>query len=411
MDDKKPKGVIAYSQVPRGGGTTTVYRLLARGLRLLGWKVFSVAVGRQAALGSNPDFGDEFSVILAPEETSLTGEVKAFLDWVAREGVDVVIPNCEGNIIAAIPHLPPEVRCISICQSVSGATYKLNTINLNRLSHIVAINNLQMKDLEQRWSVPSAKLRLIPHGIDHQRFLTEKKLAADSQELRLVYLGRINEIDKGVMWLPPILREVSKRGVACIMDIVGDGPDLAELQQRFEGWGLSGQVRFHGQRLPSEIPQILALADVFLMPSRFEGFGLTLVEAMAAGCVPIATHLRGITDMIVEDGVSGFLCPMGQVKAFADKIALLHRDRERLKQMAVAAQQRVAARFSLERMAADYDHLFTEALAQPPIDYKIRPLAEIEFPRELLPTWRAWVPQPMKNLARTCMYRLWGRVP
>ena len=73
MDNQKIKGVIAYGLTPYAGGTTTVYHLLARGLRALGWKVFSVAMGKRAALGYVTDFGDEFSVILAPEETSLTG--------------------------------------------------------------------------------------------------------------------------------------------------------------------------------------------------------------------------------------------------------------------------------------------------------------------------------------------------
>jgi glycosyltransferase involved in cell wall biosynthesis len=71
-------------------------------------------------------------------------------------------------------------------------------------------------------------------------------------------------------------------------------------------------------------------------------------------------------DTMMPYGVNGFLCPLGRAKAFAEKIALLSQDRASLAQMAAAARRVVVERFSLERVATDYDGLFTEALAQPP---------------------------------------------
>jgi glycosyltransferase involved in cell wall biosynthesis len=411
MENQQFKGAIAYGLAPHEGGTTTVYHLLARGLRALGWRVFAVAAGEQAAREYDPRFGDEFSIILAPEETTLAGQVVAFLDWAAKEKVDIIIPNCEDNIIAAIRHLPAEIRYISICHTVSRSGYLLSSIYSDRLSFAVAINPRQRRELENRWHIPSSKLQLIPHGIDFQRFFMGAKSSLAKRELRLVYLGRIHDMDKGVMWLSPILREITNQSVPFMLDLVGSGPDLAELQKRFESLGLSRRIKVHGQLTPNKIPQILAHADIFLMPSRFEGFGLTLVEAMAAGCVPIATHLQGITDMIVEDGVSGFLCPMGDTGAFAQKIIDLYNDRTRLARMAEAAQDRVRDKFSLERMVADYDALFTQALSEPPVAYVPRPLGQLAYPKELQPTWRTRVPLPVKNLARKVLYRCFGHVP
>ena len=119
---------------------------------------------------------------------------------------------------------------------------------------------------------------------------------------------------------------------------------------------------------------------------------------MAAGCVPVATHLKGITDLIVEDGVSGFLCPLGSVTSFAEKVTCLAQDRARLAAMAAAGRTRVGERFSLGRMAEDYDRLFIRALAEPPVPYAPRPLDQVEYPKALEPTWRAKVPQPLKTL-------------
>jgi hypothetical protein len=79
--------------------------------------------------------------------------------------------------------------------------------------------------------------------------------------------------------------------------------------------------------------------------------------------------------------------------------------------MSEEASQRVEEAFSLERLAAAYDALFTEILARPPVSYAVRPLQEVAFPRELRPTWRTMIPLPMKNFARQWLYRLWGRIP
>ncbi|MGP8104966.1 MAG: glycosyltransferase family 4 protein [Desulfobaccales bacterium] len=410
MTEKNFKGIIAYGLAPHEGGTTTVYRNFARGLRALGWKVASVAVGKDAAHACDPRFGDEFSQMLAPEETSLGAQVEAFLTWVEQEAVDIVIPNCEANIIAAVPHLPSRVRYLSICHTTVRSAYLTSALYLNRLSQVVAISPQQVVELQRRWKVPQVKVRLIPHGIDTEPFDQRQVIKNQTGPLRLIFLGRLADMDKGVLWLPGILKGAEAQGAEFICDIVGSGPDREKLQAAMSRNGLSGKVRFHGQKPPGDIPGLLSQADGFLMTSRFEGLPMSLLEAMAAGCVPVVSRLHGITDVIVEEGASGFLCPMGKTGAFAEKIAFLHQNRDRLAEMSAAARRRVTARFSLERMAADYDRLFTETLACPPLPYTPRPLKQLQYPKELLPTWRTWVPQPLKNLARTWVYRACRRM-
>ena len=138
------KGVIACGLVPYAGGTTPFSRLFAKGLRARGWQVYSVAVGAEAQQGFDPHFGDDHSVILAPQETDLTLQVKAFLDWVEQEQIDIVIPNTQANILAAIPHLPLRVRYLSICHNVTRGTYVIVSLHPDRLSAVVAINQRQL---------------------------------------------------------------------------------------------------------------------------------------------------------------------------------------------------------------------------------------------------------------------------
>ncbi len=407
----KTKGVIAYGLAPYAGGTTTLYRVLAQGLRDRGWRVYSVAVGADLPEDFDPGFGDDYSVRLAPDETELTAQVKVFLEWVQHHQVNLVIPNTQANLLASVPHLPSQVRYLSICHSVSRGSYLAATLYRERLSAVVAINRRQMEDLRRRWRLPAHLVRLIPHGIDLARFFSQARPPEAGGPLRLTFLGRLDDLDKGVMLLPAILQKTEKLGVGFSCDILGTGPDEERLKRALEASALRAVVGFAGQVPPQEVPARLASADIFLMPSRFEGFGLSLVEAMAAGSVPVATHFRGITDMIVADGVSGFLCPLGDTRAFAEKIAWLSRHRDRLGQMSAQAQKRVREAFSQEQMSSAYDALCSEILSRPPIPYPVRPWGEAAFPRELRPTWRTRIPLPVKNFARRWLYRLGGRIP
>jgi glycosyltransferase involved in cell wall biosynthesis len=349
--------------------------------------------------------------MLAPDATGLAAQVKVFLEWVEHHQVNLVIPNTQADLLAAVPHLPSRVRYLSICHSVSRGSYLTATVHRERLSAVVAINRRQMEDLTGRWRLPAHLVRLIPHGIDLARFSSPARPSAAGDPLRLVFLGRLDDLDKGVMLLPAILQKTEKLGVDFSCDILGSGPDEERLKRAMQAPGLQRCVSFHGQAPPREVPARLASADIFLMPSRFEGVPLSLLEAMAAGCVPVATHLRGITDMIVADGVSGFLCPMGDTRAFAEKIAWLSRHRDRLGQMSAQARERVRESFSQEQMSAAYDVLCSEILSRPPISCAVRPLGEAAFPRELRPTWRTLIPLPVKNFARRWLYRLGGRIP
>jgi len=407
---EKSKGVIAYGDAPNSSGIGTFYQNWSTRLRARGWQVYSVAIGPYAAGLYDPRFGDDYTRILVPEETDLTRQVQAFSQWVEERRVDLVIPNYETRILAAIPYLDARVRYLTICRSVIRSAYVVSTLYRERLSAAVATTPLQAQKLEA-WGVPREKIRFIPHGIDLRKFycgLAPESYNSDA--ISLIFVGRVSDDQKGVLWLPKILGKLADWDIPFSLQVIGNGPDLELLRERFASRGLSSMVRFYGTLAQEAVASQLAAAHIFLMPSRFEGFGLVLVEAMAAGCVPIATRLPGVTDSIVEDGINGFLCSLGDVNGFAEVVALLYRDRSRLQGMAAQARKRAREKFDIERMADEYDQLFTEVLQCSPPAWTPRPLEQVPYPRELLPGWRAYIPQPIKNLVRTAANRLFGRI-
>lgn len=124
--------------------------------------------------------------------------------------------------------------------------------------------------------------------------------------------------------------------------IVGDGEERARLESLCARTGLR-DVSLAGFRNQTELPAFFALADVFVLPSRHEPWGLIVNEAMAAGCPVIVSSEVGAAADLVTDGVEGFVFPAGNVHALAAALYAALRDPERLAAMGAAAARRIAS--------------------------------------------------------------------
>jgi glycosyltransferase involved in cell wall biosynthesis len=138
--------------------------------------------------------------------------------------------------------------------------------------------------------------------------------------------------------------------------LAGDGPLRAELEQRARELGVAGRCLFLGER--ADVPDLLAAADLFLLPSLWEGLPLSVLEAMAAGRPVVATAIGG-TDEAVTDGVTGLLVPPRDPAAIAAAIARLRDDPGLAERLAAAGRARVEREFSsratAERVMRIYD--------------------------------------------------------
>jgi glycosyltransferase involved in cell wall biosynthesis len=166
-----------------------------------------------------------------------------------------------------------------------------------------------------------------------------------------------------------------------------------------------GKVSVLGTIPRHRVPAFLGRADILLFPSHNEGFGFVLIEAMAAGCVPVASRLPGVTDFIVEHGQTGVLCPVGDARAFAAAIVGLHRDRDRLRVIGRAASQAARRRFNLERLANDYARVLDAVMGEPPAAPPPLPWSAFRVPPPYRRRWRDLVPRHVRLAAR----RLAGR--
>jgi glycosyltransferase involved in cell wall biosynthesis len=216
----------------------------------------------------------------------------------------------------------------------------------------------------------SGNVVLLPNGIDCAPYLRHRRAAADpAAPLKLIYVGRLAP-GKG---LTEILEAASllKRGnVAARLVIAGSGPDEQALKARARSLGIDAEVCFAGPACGERKLRLLAEADVLLLPSYSEGLPYALLEAMAAGAVPVVTRVGAIPD-VVEQGVHGLFVPVRAAEPLARALAVLAADRARISRMSAACRRRVAAGYSIDRLAAQFAALYSQ-------------LGERRLPRPLL---------------------------
>ena len=184
---------------------------------------------------------------------------------------------------------------------------------------------------------------------------------AKSQEpntkLALGVVSRLEPI-KGMDLVVPAFAEVLKNYPATQLLVVGDGTLRASMEEQAAQLGCADHIRFVGRQPQEELSRWYSQMDIVLMPSRSEGFGLTAIEAMAHGCVMVASDVGGLPE-VVRDGICGLLHRTEDVADMAAKIVSLIGDEALFNQL--RAQSLVEVRkYSFERYSALMNDLYNK---------------------------------------------------
>ncbi|MCS7208501.1 MAG: glycosyltransferase [Fimbriimonadales bacterium] len=173
----------------------------------------------------------------------------------------------------------------------------------------------------------------------------------------IVHIGRFMEQKNHPLLLQAFSR--LRRDQPVYLWLVGGGELLEPMQQLARELGIAERVRFWGVR--SDVPALLSAADIFTLPSRYEGNPLSVMEAMAAGLPVVATAVGGVPEL-VEEGVSGFLTPNEDVEALTAALQRLVDNVELRRQMGEAALKRVREKFDIRHTVRAYEALYEEIL-------------------------------------------------
>jgi L-malate glycosyltransferase len=155
-----------------------------------------------------------------------------------------------------------------------------------------------------------------------------------------------------------VFAEVNRQR-ACRLIMIGDGPERSPAERRVRELGLEERVAFLGKQ--ESFVELLAAADVFLLPSEQESFGLAALEALSCGVPVVASDVGGIPEL-VDSGETGYLAPVGEVAAMADRVLSLVGDGARWRAFSLRARQRVLERFQLGPAVERYEALYRQVL-------------------------------------------------
>jgi glycosyltransferase involved in cell wall biosynthesis len=309
---------------------------------------------------------------------------------------DIVFLNHSRHAQACIGGLPDHVVVVPILHNDYEDIYRVGCASPDAWNVAVAVSPKVAETARRR--APRRPVLLVLSGVD----LPDESLLAQRRSLehpiRLIFVGRLDHTQKGVLWLPEILRRCLDRGLDTTLTIVGNGPDADRLQQSLEAPALGERSRLLREVPPAEVYHLLTQSHVLLMPSQFEGLPIALLESLACGCVPVASLLPGITDAAVSNGETGLLVEPGDIAGFADAVASLADSPERWERMSRACQERARQSFSTEAMGSSYLRLIDDARAG---HYPLSRSRRSQLPLDLsLFSWRDSVPGPLRRLAR-----------
>jgi glycosyltransferase involved in cell wall biosynthesis len=322
--------------------------------------------------------------------------------WVKDQGIDVVMPMSSLLALSALPFLPESTAVVLRANSITRHTYRLITRRAGVAAACVVLTPRQKSDLDLRGGPGLPPVFHVPNCFPPGSAFGRRALTTG--RIRILYAGRLEHFDKGVLHLPGIVHVLERLGVDYSLTIAGGGPDEGRLRRRLVKATSSGRVAFAGVLDHRSMQGVLAEHDVLILPSHFEGFPSTVVEGMAAGCVPVASRIAGVTDWIIRDELTGLLCRIGDEKEFAARIAHLSREREQLKAMASRAQGEVRARFSPEKMAEAYAGVFRYALSNGRRGCRRVDLENLVY--DPMTTWHQFIPALLKDRLRPLLERL-----
>ncbi len=207
----------------------------------------------------------------------------------------------------------------------------------------------------------------IYNGVDTRKFSPglaqddlRKKFQIDSQDILIGTVGRLSP-EKGLEYLFSAVREVVNLYPRTKVLIVGDGDEKyrLSLQEKVKDLELSSHIILAG--FHEDIPRILRCLDIFTLPSLWEGFNRSLLEAMACGLPVVATAVGGNVE-IVQDGVNGLLVPPGNPAALAFAITELLKDKEKARKMGLEGKLLVEENFSIDINVRKTEKLYLQIL-------------------------------------------------
>jgi N-acetyl-alpha-D-glucosaminyl L-malate synthase BshA len=244
--------------------------------------------------------------------------------------------------------------------------HPLVKFSLERSDAVTAVSGHLVEKTRQSFDVETP-IAMIPNFVDTDQYKRvecpplARQLHESKDEFVLMHVSNFRPV-KRVQDCVRILAEVRTQLPARLV-LVGDGPDRSDTERLARELGVSDYVRFLGKQ--SALPEILSMADVFLLPSQQESFGLSALEAMSCGVPVVATNIGGIAE-VVRHGETGYVAELGDVRRMAKYCVELLTQPKKLQAFREASRQRAVDVYDINLIVPMYEEIYHQARSAMP---------------------------------------------
>jgi N-acetyl-alpha-D-glucosaminyl L-malate synthase BshA len=237
------------------------------------------------------------------------------------------------------------------------------TFAINQSTKVTAVSESLRSDTFEHFKI-KREIDVVPNFIRISDYQLDnnthyKERYAPNGEFLVTHISNFRKV-KRVQDVLEVFKRLLEKGIEARLLLVGDGPERNILERNCREWGLCDKIVFLGS-LKSTI-EVLAISDLFILPSETESFGLAALEALAAKVPVIASNTGGIPE-VVKHGVSGYLSNVGDVEDMANNAFEILSSTENLEKFKKQAFEE-ASRFDLDQILPIYEDLYRQSIAE-----------------------------------------------
>ena len=372
-------GIVCY---PTYGGSGVVATELAKGLANRGHNLHILSYARPARLDSlrtditfhEVDLSSYPLFEYPPYDLALANKMVELIEYANLDILHVhyAIPHATSAYLAR--QIVNENACkVPVITTLHGTditlvgsnpTYKkVVDFSINQSDGVTAVSEYLKEETYKLFDIKK-EIKVIPNFIDLDRFKRSKKehfkkAICPEGEKVITHVSNFREV-KRVSDVVEAFAQVLKNGVPAKLLMVGDGPDRSKAEQKCRDLKVCEHVRFLGKQ--EQVEEVLSIADLFMIPSGSETFGLAALEAMSCSVPVISSNVGGLPEVNI-DGETGFVCELADVECMGRCATKILKDEKLHNKMSKAARKR-AENFEIDKIVSIYEEYYMEVKAK-----------------------------------------------
>lgn len=215
------------------------------------------------------------------------------------------------------------------------------------IDQYICVSRRIKETLNKVYGIRKERLFFKEQPIETEKTYQKNYVTDPGRPIRIGYAARLVRQQKRADFLPAFLEKLNGHGIDYRLEIAGDGEEETVIKEEIKRRGLDLKARFLGRLNYSGMSDFWKRQDIYLNFSEYEGASLAMIEAMSFGCVPVVTDVSGAADYI-ENERSGYICPIGDLDALADKIFILYENRLLIEKFGQEARNSVLSKCKKE---------------------------------------------------------------